>query len=92
MWLNFQTQADIRNEIRIALAEIGRPATAVEIGRAIWTKCAVDGTMKGVLDTIRMEVERMGYQGDIEKVDPPAHMPPNLHYYRPLPLDRLAAI
>ena len=92
MFLNFQTQADIRNEIRVSMGEIKRPATAAEIGRAVWTRCAVDGTLGGVIDTIRMEVQRMAYDGELEKVEAPAHDRSGLPYYRLLVLDRLASI
>lgn len=92
MYLNFQTQADIRAEIRIALAEIGRAATAAEIGHIVWNKCAVDGTMDDVLRTILLEVRRMADDGEIDRVDAPPHGRSDLGYYRPKPLDRLAAI
>ncbi|MGD9725468.1 MAG: hypothetical protein AB7L09_00465 [Nitrospira sp.] len=91
MFLNFQTVADIRNEIRIALVAIGRPATAMEIAAAIWFGGSIDGTRSAVYLLVNKEVLQMASDGDIERVPPPAHAA-NMSYFRAGALDRLAGI
>lgn len=92
MFLNFQTQADIRNEIRSALGELRRPATAAEVGAAIWFRGAVDGTQSGVYQTVAQEIKRMASEGEIEVVEDRLVFGKYMPYYRAGPLDRLAHI
>lgn len=95
MFLNFQTQADIQREIRSALCEIRRPATAMEVVAAIWCKCAVDGNRTGVALTVNQELHRMAREGAVEIVVDGSitfGCDPRLTYYRVNVLDRLANV
>lgn len=91
MFLNFQTQADIRNEILISFAQLKRAATIPEISAAIWFRSAVDGTRDSVHSTIKQEMVRMSREGQLECVGyRDTH--PTLAYYQPELLSRLAWI
>jgi len=90
MFLNFQTQADIRNEIFISFSDLKRAATIPEIAAAIWFRSAVDGTRQGVADTVRQEMVRMAGEGLLELVD--RRPDQTMTYYQPELLSRLAWI
>lgn len=92
MFLNFQTQADIRGEIIAAFGQLKRPATMPEIASAIWFSSAIDGTRKGVNETVRLEMTRMIGEGLLEPVELPHNKITSTTYFRPDLLTRLSFI
>ena len=66
MFLNFQTRSDIRAEIIQTFEELKRAATSAEIFIAIWCRCAIDGTRRGVRDIVVAECAKMVNDGALE--------------------------
>ena len=88
MFLNFQTQTDIRNEITETLDQLQRPASIGEMVKVIWSRCGIDGTIKDVRRTVNAEVRRMSDEGVLETV----LYKNGQHYWQMNVLDRLASI
>jgi hypothetical protein len=84
MFLNFQTEQDIQRVILETFGELQRPATIQELGKAIWSRSAIDGTRRSVEMTVQFAVYKMVRQGSIECV--------NGTHYQPEILTRLALI
>lgn len=88
MFLSFQTQQDIRNEIIESFARLDRPATIGEVVSKIWSRSAIDGTREGVNRTVNAEVRRMMQDGILEC----ERYENSTHYFRISALDQLARI
>lgn len=63
MFLNFQTQADIRKIIVETLLAIDKPATTQEVADWIWNRCLIDGLQTGVQRTVNAEIRSMMQEG-----------------------------
>lgn len=68
MFLNFQTQADIRKITLQTMLDIGKPCTTREVADWVWNRCLVDGFQTGVRATIAREMYKMAKE-DLITID-----------------------
>jgi len=88
MTLNFQTQADVRDEVVESLIQLKTPATLTQIAEVTWFRCAIDGTRPMVQGTVNGAIRAMVDEGLVESV----RFEDSQHYFQLNVLARLALI
>lgn len=66
MFLNFQTEADVRRVIVEAMIALNRPAQDYTVASWIWNRSRIDGTRGGVFCTVEQAMKKMATSGLIK--------------------------